>query len=177
MSILPKHHAPLWLATAAGLLFPDHSGKLYGAEDIAYAINDGVDVINNPSVSTKVDTMALMRAFANDNAYYFVLPCDIFLVVTGANMCYTSVGEQDKGGTMEAANILSCSGVLVQWRWRRDRAPMLFGDLSLWRKMFMRVWFAASFDPQKEVSRWHTYLRQRSSRWLSSIRHRRTNPS
>ena len=83
MPVLPKHHTPLRLATAHVLLSPDHSGKLYGAEDIAYAINDAVDVTNNPSVSTKVDATALIRAFANNNADDFVLPYDGFFGHTG----------------------------------------------------------------------------------------------
>ena len=79
MPVLPKHHAPLWLATSCVLLSPGHSDKLYGAaEDIAYAINDVVDVTNNPSVSEKVDATALIRAFANDHADHFVFPYEEF---------------------------------------------------------------------------------------------------
>ena len=39
------------------LLSPVHSGKLYGAGDIAYAINDVADVTTNPSMFTKVDIL------------------------------------------------------------------------------------------------------------------------
>ena len=133
MPVLPKHHDPLRLETACILLSPDHSGNLYDTEDIAYAINDAADVTNNPSVSTKVDATALIRAFA-----------------PGTNMCCTSAGEQDEGETIEAANILFFLGVLFDGA-RRGGMPMLFGGLAppLWRTMFVRVWFAASLDPKR----------------------------
>ena len=74
MPVLPKHHAPLRLATMCFLLSPDHSVKLYDAEDIAYVISDTANITKNSSVSTKIVDMALIRAFANDNTDHFALP-------------------------------------------------------------------------------------------------------
>ena len=74
MPILPKYHAPLRLATVDILLSPVHSGKLYGAEDIAsYTINDMTNVTNNPSMFTKVDVTALLHTFANENEDHFAM--------------------------------------------------------------------------------------------------------
>ena len=76
MPILPKYHAPLRMVTADILLSPVHSGKLYGAEDIAHTINNMADVTNHPSMSTKVNVTALIHAFANQNENHFFLPYD-----------------------------------------------------------------------------------------------------
>ena len=117
MPVLPKHHAPLRLATAYILLSPDHLGELHGAEGITYVINDAADVTNNHSVSTKVDATALIRAFANDNADHSVLPYEGFFSCTvNQHVLYVRRGTP------------LCSGVLVRWRW--GGAPMLFGDLA-----------------------------------------------
>ena len=162
MPVLPKHHAPLRLATACILLPTGHLDKLYGAEDIADVTNDGDYVRNNPSVSEEFDAMALIRAFANDHADHFVLPYEGFFSCTGnQHVLYirrgTRQGRHDGGskysllfgrfGLMEAG----LGAHVVRW----PRATMEDDVCE-------GLWFATSLDPKRGQPL--PYLRQCGSR-------------
>ena len=62
MPTLPHSLAPIWAAVASILLSPEHAQKLYGADDVAAALNIAADAFNG----ARVDTTMLLRAFANE---------------------------------------------------------------------------------------------------------------
>ena len=73
MPTLPKRLAVVRAAVASLLRNSLRSGSLYGADDIANALNIAAGVDGNSSTSTKVDAALLLRAFANDAEDEFVL--------------------------------------------------------------------------------------------------------
>ena len=68
MLVLPKHHTPLRNAVISILRPSVHLGHLYGANQIA-------DILNAAADAKSINATGLLRAFANDAADAFVIPC------------------------------------------------------------------------------------------------------
>ena len=78
MSILPRSLAVVRNGVANILLSSGHSGRLYSADDIAGALNNGAAVDENPSITARISVTTLLRAFANCAADSYVLKYDEF---------------------------------------------------------------------------------------------------
>ena len=69
MPNLPSSLAVVRVAVASLLRSPGHTGRLYGAEDIAGAVNDACAIDGDVGVDVKM----LLCAFANDTADEYAL--------------------------------------------------------------------------------------------------------
>ena len=63
MSILPRSLAVVRNGVANILLSSDHSGRLYSADDVAGALNDGAAVDETP-ITARIGVTMLLRAFS-----------------------------------------------------------------------------------------------------------------
>ena len=111
---------------------PDHSGKIYGGEDVAFLLNNAAGVDDNPHVSTRINVTTLLRSFANDAANVYGLAYDDYFQRLGdSNVLF--VRRKQKGGrhggtkgaiyfgrfsSMEAGE----RAVVVRWRVSIDEA-------------------------------------------------------
>ena len=109
MPHLPKRLEAIRNATASIVRFSLHSGRLYGANDVVYALNAAVDVRNNENVSIKVDRTLLLWAFAIKGDGDIALKYDLFFGYQhDRNILYCSKVEPD--GRHEGAR--NCFAVL-----------------------------------------------------------------
>ena len=76
MSTLPRSLAVVRNGVANILLSSDHSGRLYSADDIAGALNNGAAVDESPSITARISVTTLLRAFANCAADSYALSYD-----------------------------------------------------------------------------------------------------
>ena len=72
MPTLPKNFAAVRAAVASVLLSPVHRNKLYGAVDIAAALNTAANIDRNASITKKVDVTMLLRAFAHPDPEFML---------------------------------------------------------------------------------------------------------
>ena len=133
MPTLPRSCAVVRKAVALLLGSPDHSGKLYGGEDVAFLLNNAAGVDDNPDVATRMNVTTLLRSFANDAANVYGLEYDDYFQRPGdSNVLF--VRREQKGGrhgrgtrgaiyfgrfsSMEAGE----RAVVVRWRVSIDEA-------------------------------------------------------
>ena len=101
----PNLPRPLRSAVASVLLSLYHSGRLYGAKDIANTVNDAAGALYDPAISTGATVTMLLRPFANDAANEFRLQYDEFCCKSGDThvlYIWRRVKEGQHGGSRSA---------------------------------------------------------------------------